>query len=130
MAASTVKADPNSAAAADHRARPPLNPYLVLLAAILLPGSGQVLCGQSRRGFNLQMFMIALAIVTWHLAPPGASLVGRLAGGVFIYAISVVDAYSNARHRWVAYHEVHNEPKTSEETDRGAGGSGRNRQRP
>lgn len=102
----------------EHRSRAgeaagwPLNPYLVLLAAILLPGSGQVLCGQARRGFTMQMFMIALGIVTWHLAPPDASLVGKLAGGLFIYAISIVDAYGIARRRWAAFGTFPNVPKT------------------
>jgi hypothetical protein len=104
-----ANADRNAAGPGGQPVSPPINPYLVLLAAILLPGFGQVLCGETRRGFTLQMFMIVLAIVTWHLAPPGASLVGKLAGGVFIYAISVVDAYSIARRRWSAFHEVQNE---------------------
>jgi hypothetical protein len=84
------------------RAARPLNPYLVLLASILLPGSGYVLCGQARRGFTVQMFMIALAFVTWHLAPPAASLAGKLAGGLFVYALSIPESYRLARIRWVA----------------------------
>jgi hypothetical protein len=82
----------------------PVNPYLVLVAAILLPGFGHVLCGEARRGFTMQMFMIALGIVTWHLAAPGTSFVGKLAGGLFIYAISIVDAYTIARRRWAEFH--------------------------
>jgi hypothetical protein len=83
--------------------RRPLNPYLVLLAAILLPGFGYVLCGETRRGFTMQMFMVALGFVTWHLAPPEASLAGKLAGGLFVYALSLPDTYRLARLRWVAY---------------------------
>jgi hypothetical protein len=44
--------------------------------------------------------MMSLAWVTLHLAPPEASFVGRYAGGFFIYAISVMDAYRWARYRW------------------------------
>ena len=83
----------------------PVNPYIVLVAAILLPGFGQVLCGETRRGFTMQMFMIALGIVTWHLAAPDTSFVGKLAGGVFIYAISIFDAYAIARRRWAEFHQ-------------------------
>jgi hypothetical protein len=83
----------------------PINPYLVLVVAILLPGFGHVLCGETRRGFTLQMFMVALGIVTWHLAAPDTSIIGKLAGGLFIYAISVVDAYTIARRRWAAFHQ-------------------------
>jgi hypothetical protein len=77
-----------------------LSPYLVLLVAILLPGFGYALCGQGRRGFTMQMFMIALAFVTWHLAPPTASFIGKLSGGLFIYALSLPDTYRLARLRW------------------------------
>jgi hypothetical protein len=83
-------------------AKRPLNPYLVLAAAILLPGSGYVLNGQVRRGFTMQMFMIALAFVSWHLAAPGASLIGKLAGGLFVYALTIPESYSFARARWLA----------------------------
>lgn len=76
-------------------------PYVVLGAAILLPGAGHVLVGQARRGFVLQMFMIALAMITWHLTTPAQSLVGRLAGGLFVYAVSIPEAYRFARLRTV-----------------------------
>jgi hypothetical protein len=81
--------------------RPP-HPYIVLLAAILLPGSGYVLNGQMRRGLTMQMFMIALAFVTWHLALPSASFIGKLAGGLFVYALTIPESYGRARVRWLA----------------------------
>ena len=77
------------------------HPYLVLAAALLLPGAGHVLCGRGRRGLTLQMFMIALAFISWHLAAPGRSLIGRLSGGLFVYAMSLPEAYRIARLRWV-----------------------------
>jgi hypothetical protein len=89
----------------------PINPYLILLAAILLPGFGHVLCGEPRRGFTMQMFMIALGIVTWQLAAPDRSIIGKLAGGLFIYAISVVDAYTIARRRWAEFHQRQSSPR-------------------
>ena len=81
----------------------PFNPYLVLAVAIVLPGFGYALCGAARRGFTMQMFMVALAFVTWHLAPPEATLLGRLAGGIFVYAMSLPDTYRLARLRWAAH---------------------------
>jgi hypothetical protein len=77
--------------------RAPLNPYLVLAIAIVLPGMGHVVCGAVRRGLMLQLFMILGAFVTWHLAPAGASLAGKLAGGLFVYALSLPEAYRLAR---------------------------------
>lgn len=76
-----------------------LHPYSILLIAAILPGFGHVLLGQARRGIIMQMFMISLGFVTWHLTTPAHSLVGRLAGGLFIYAISVMEAFRLARLR-------------------------------
>ncbi len=77
----------------------PLNPRLVLLVAILLPGMGHVLCGATRRGLMMQAFMILAGFVTWHLSTPQTSLVGRLSGGLFIYAMSLPEAYRLAKLR-------------------------------
>ena len=79
--------------------RAPLNPYLVLAIAAVLPGMGHVVSGAVRRGMMLQLFMIAGAFVTWHLATAGASLAGKLAGGLFVYAMSLPEAYRLARLR-------------------------------
>ena len=75
------------------------NPYLVLAIAAILPGMGHVLCGKVRRAMMLQLFMILGGVVTWHLAPAGADLVGRLSGGLFVYAMSLPEAYRLARIR-------------------------------
>jgi hypothetical protein len=90
--------------------RRPLNPYLVLLAAIFLPGFGHVLNGQAWRGMTFQLFMIVFAFVTWHFAPPAASLIGKLSGGIFVYALSIPEAYRVARIRWVAFNKGDQNP--------------------
>ena len=82
--------------------RVPLNPYRVLLLATLLPGMGHVAVGAVRRGLMLQMFMVLGAIITWHLSGPQISLAGRLAGGLFVYALSVPEAYRLAKLRMLA----------------------------
>jgi hypothetical protein len=84
-------------------ARPPVHPRWVLLAAILLPGFGHTLMGMAPRGLVMQLFMVCLGLVTWQLSTPQTSLVGRLAGGLFIYAVSIMDAYRLARLRWDAF---------------------------
>ena len=86
--------------------RPPMHPYAILAFAILLPGFGHVLCAQPQRGLVFQMFMILLGVITWQLTTTQHSYVGRLAGGLFIYAISIVDAYRIARLRWAAWHRT------------------------
>jgi hypothetical protein len=75
----------------------PYNPYLILGAAILLPGVGHVLNGTPQRGLTFLFFIIVLAWATAKIAPPQASFLGHYAGGLFIYALSILDAYKTAR---------------------------------
>ena len=77
----------------------PLHPLLVLVVAILLPGMGQVLNGMLVRAWIMIFFTLSLGVVTYHLTTPAHSFIGRHAGGFFIYAIMVMDAYLWARYR-------------------------------
>lgn len=80
--------------------KPPLHPRLVLVTALLLPGVGQVLNNTPMRGLTMLFFMLMLGVITFNLAGPGISIVGKFSGGLFIYAISVMDAYYWAKYRW------------------------------
>lgn len=82
------------------RSRRPLHPYLVLVAAVLLPGAGQVINRMPTRALIMMFFMLSLGFVTMQLAAPERSFAGRHAGGLFVYAIAVMDAYFIARLRW------------------------------
>jgi len=81
----------------------PRHPYLILAAAIVLPGAGHVLNGDPTRGLIMLFYIILLGIVTAQFAAADASMLGRYAGGWFIYAVSVIDAYRTARYRWEYY---------------------------
>ena len=83
---------------ANNNQKPPA-PIMVLAIAILLPGMGQVLNNTPQRGFFLVCFMVLLGLITFNLAQPQISMVGKLAGGIFIYAIAVIDAYYWAKYR-------------------------------
>ena len=83
---------------ADH----PPSPYLVLAAAVILPGTGQVLNRAPLRGLTFLFFILLLGGFTLKTAAPEVSIVGKLAGGIFVYAMSIYDAYKTARVR----HEV------------------------
>jgi hypothetical protein len=83
--------------------RPPIHPYLVMLIAMVAPGSGHWTAGNIQRGMMFAWFMFILGWVSWRLTGPEVSVIGRLAGGLFIYAISVMDAYKIARLRWAQY---------------------------
>lgn len=85
----------------------PPRPGWVLAVAVLLPGMGQVLNGQSTRALTFIFFMLVLGWASAHLATGGQSFVGRHAGGFFVYALSVLDAYRHAciawaKHAWAA----------------------------
>ena len=77
----------------------PLTPILVLLIAILLPGMGQVINNTPVKGLVMIAFMVILGLITFNLAEAHISMVGKLAGGIFIYAISIMDAYYWAKYR-------------------------------
>jgi hypothetical protein len=77
--------------------RPPIHPYMVLALAIVLPGAGHVAVGQPQRGFGFAFFSLLLALVTWHTTTPDHSFIGRSAAGLFVWALSIPDAYRIAR---------------------------------
>jgi len=81
----------------------PINPRLVLLLAILLPGAGHVAIGQTLRGLCFVLFAILLMVVTYVTTTPDQSFIGRHAGGLFVWALSITDAYKLARIRWEAF---------------------------
>jgi hypothetical protein len=78
----------------------PANPYAVLAAALVLPGAGHVLQGKPQRGLMFLFFTIILGWVSLRLMPETASFFARHVGGIFIYGISVIDAYKSARLTW------------------------------
>ncbi|MFZ1468948.1 MAG: hypothetical protein WAT09_08195 [Paracoccaceae bacterium] len=79
--------------------RPP-NPKAVLALAIVLPGMGQVLNRQPMRGLIFVFFAVLLAGFTLKTAAPDVSFVGKIAGGLFVWAMAAFDAYKTARIRW------------------------------
>jgi hypothetical protein len=85
----------------------PLDAKLVLLVAIFLPGMGQVINNAPKRGFFMACFMIILGLITFNLAQPHISMVGKLSGGIFIYAISILDAYYWAKYRMAIFSNEH-----------------------
>ena len=77
--------------------RKPPNPHLVLAIALVLPGVGQVANRQPLRGAMFLFFILLLGGFTLKTAAPDVSIVGKLSGGLFVYALSIFDAYKWAR---------------------------------
>lgn len=88
----------------------PYNPYLVLAAAILLPGSGHVMNGVPQRGLVFLFFIVVLGWSTSKIAPEHVSFVGRYAGGILIYGFSVLDAYKQAKINWEVWRYAQTNP--------------------
>lgn len=75
----------------------PISPYLVLALAILFPGAGHVAIGQPLRGLTFIFFIVFFAMLTFATTSPEQSFVARHAGGLFVWALSIPDAYRRAR---------------------------------
>lgn len=78
----------------------PSKPLYVLAAAIILPASGHVLQGRAQRGLMFLFFIIILGWASTHVMPPTASFFGRHIGGIFIYGMSIIDAYKWSKVQW------------------------------
>ena len=77
--------------------------FPLLTTAIVLPGVGQVLNREPVRGLFFVFFILLLGGFTLKTANPDVSIVGKLAGGIFVYAISIYDAYKRARINWAVW---------------------------
>jgi hypothetical protein len=77
----------------------PHHPYAVLAASIV-PSAGHVMLGLAPRGLTFLFFMIVFGWVSARLMPGHATFIGRHIGGVFIYGLSILDAYKIARVNW------------------------------
>lgn len=81
----------------------PLHPYIVLALAVFMPGAGHVALGQPQRGLVFAFFAILFTFLSWHTTTPEQSFIGRSAGGLFVWALSIPDAYRIARLQYEAW---------------------------
>ena len=52
---------------------------------------------QPQRGLGFAFFTVLLALLSWYTTTPERSFIGRTAGGLFVWALSIPDAYKIAR---------------------------------
>ena len=86
----------------------PINPYIILASSLVLPGSGYVWLGMTQRGLTFLFFMIVLGWVSTHMLPAHFSFIGRHIGGIFVYGVSIIDAYKMARVRYAEWTHAKN----------------------
>ena len=70
-----------------------LPPWLILLSALVVPGSAHVFLGRQNRGLVMLFWMVILGFMTFRFAPPQAGFIGQISGGAAVWALSVVDAF-------------------------------------
>jgi hypothetical protein len=75
----------------------PISPQLALALAILLPGAGHVAVGQAARGLTYIFFIALFGALSYATTTPEYSFLGRHAGGIFVWALSIPDAYRIAK---------------------------------
>ena len=92
-------ADQMTAPNQGYRREKPAIPLIVLIVSIILQGAGQVVNCQPVRGVIFWFFILLPRAYTLKTAAPDVSNVGKLAGGLFVYAVSLLDAYEHARIR-------------------------------
>jgi hypothetical protein len=76
-----------------------MHPLVPVLLAALVPGSGHVVLGKPARGLIFIFWIVFFGALTNKLAGPEASFVGRYAGGIAIWTLSVVDVWRMAQQR-------------------------------
>lgn len=84
----------------------PMNPHLVLAIAAVLPGMGQVTNRQPLRGLIFVFFILLLGGFTLKTAAPDVSIIGKLSGGLFVWAMAMMDAYKTARIRHTVWRQA------------------------
>ncbi|MHA6644919.1 hypothetical protein [Mesorhizobium sp. A623] len=80
----------------------PISPYVVLALAVALPGVGHVAIREAPRGLVFALFVVLFSVLTYVMTTPDQSFVARHAGGLFVWALSIPDAYRRARLRYVS----------------------------
>ncbi|CDX18640.1 conserved hypothetical protein [Mesorhizobium sp. ORS 3324] len=75
----------------------PINPHLVLALAILFPGAGHFAVRDAKRGLAFAFFVLFFSVISYMTTTPEQSYIGRHAFGLFVWALSIPDAYRRAR---------------------------------
>lgn len=65
--------------------------YLIFISAVVIPGSGFVWLGKPVRGLMYLVWMLFFGFLTYRATGPNISIIGRLAGGIAIWVLSLLE---------------------------------------
>ncbi len=85
----------------------PVHPNLILAAAMIIPGAGHLWLGMAGRGLILLFFTILFGWVSGKIMPEDATFFGKHVGGIFVFGVSILDAYRFAGLRYDAWRRDH-----------------------
>lgn len=64
---------------------------LALLCSVIIPGSGYVILGRPFRGLLMLFWMVIFGYITFSLAKPETSFIGKFSGGIAVWALSLLE---------------------------------------
>ncbi len=73
--------------------------WMIVIAAIVIPGSGHVILGKPMRGLLLLFWMFVFGYITFQLSGENISFIGRYSGGIAIWVLTILEAYRFAKKR-------------------------------
>jgi hypothetical protein len=73
--------------------------WILVILAVIIPGSGYVFTGKATRGLLMLMWMFVFAFITFRLTDDSITYIGRLSGGLAVWTLSVVEVYRIGKRR-------------------------------
>jgi len=72
---------------------------MLVLLAVIVPGSGYVITGKSVRGLLMLMWMFIFAFITYHLTDSSIPLLIRFSGGFVVWILTVIETWKTGKRR-------------------------------
>ena len=73
--------------------------WILVLLAVIIPGSGYVITGKSVRGLLMLMWMFIFAFITYHLTDRSIPVLVRFSGGYIVWILSVIETWKAGKKR-------------------------------
>lgn len=67
--------------------------FIIVISAMIVPGSGYVILGKPMRGFLIICWMFVFGYITFNLTTEQISLVGRFSGAFAVWILSILEIH-------------------------------------